>query len=197
MTNFVDKKNINEKIDKLDFSNCFDKKSKLKKEIRKIIDGENNPKYSGFYKSSNIFEYITDDFKIINFEKDLALKQLSDYEKRVEVLRKNKEERGEIPYFFPLPRIDTNSLKNKLKKYNSLNFSEWDKGESGNKFNQTLFSRLAINIYGLDEISNMLHSNNQKNQYVFITNHKDRLLELFNEKIRDDIFFEKNFKDKV
>ncbi|MFL2665686.1 MAG: transcription-repair coupling factor [Dehalococcoidia bacterium] len=197
LTNFVDKKNINEKIDKLDFSNCFDKKSKLKKEIRKIIDGENNPKYSGFYKSSNIFEYITDDFKIINFEKDLALKQLSDYEKRVEVLRKNKEERGEIPYFFPLPRIDTNSLKNKLKKYNSLNFSEWDKGESGNKFNQTLFSRLAINIYGLDEISNMLHSNNQKNQYVFITNHKDRLLELFNEKIRDDIFFEKNFKDKV
>ena len=138
--------------------------------------------YSGFFKSGTIFDYISDDFLIINFEKDLALSRLRQYEERLESLRKNKEERGEIPYFFPISRIDVKNLKNKLENYNSLNLSERDKLETIDKFNQKLFSRLNINLYGIGEIIKYIEKNNEENKYIFFTSHKDRLTELLSEK---------------
>ena len=182
LTKFIDMKTFSNIFKKMDFSNFVDKKPILQQEIKNTLHEKNNTKYSGFLKSGTIFDYLSDDFQIINLEKDLALSQLVDYEKRLENLRKNKEERGEIPYFFPISRIDIKSLKNQLEKYNSLNLSEWDKLEPFEKFTQKLFSRLNINLYGIDEIINYIEINNEDNKYIFITNHKDRLIELLSER---------------
>ena len=110
LTSFIDMANFSNNFKKLDFSNCIDKKPKLNQEIKNILNSKNKTMYSGFFKSGTIFDYISDDFLIINFEKDLALSRLRQYEERLESLRKNKEERGEIPYFFPISRIDVKNL---------------------------------------------------------------------------------------
>ena len=182
LTSFIDMANFSNNFKKLDFSNCIDKKPILNQEIKNILNSKNKTMYSGFLKSGTIFDYISDDFLIINFEKDLALSRLREYEKRLESLRKNKEERGEIPYFFPISRIDVKSLKNKLENYNFLNLSELDKLETIDKFTQKLFSRLNINLYGIGEIIKYIEKNNEENKYIFFTNHKDRLIELLSEK---------------
>lgn len=182
LTSYIDMTNFSNNFKKLDFSNCIDRKPILNQEIKNILNSKNKTMYSGFFKSGTIFDYISDDFHIINFEKDLALSQLRDYEQRLESLRKNKEKRGEIPYFFPISRIDVKSLKNKLKNYNSLNLSERDKLETIDKLTKKLFSRLNINLYGIDEIIKGIEKNNEENKYIFLTNHKDRLIELLSEK---------------
>ena len=169
---------VEERISRLDFSRCSDEvRDRFEDELVSLFSSPNTETlsfYNGLLNESNLLEYLPANGYLILERASQIEAEALELEDRFQRMRETREERGELPGYFPPPYLTWSQLQHAMNGRKRVSLQSWVTGEDDHIFQP------ATPYYGrLEQLaSDLRRYQGEGKAVVAVTQHALRLAEI-------------------